>query len=468
MMFRMLALAGLVGATLSPAAAQDLRGPREQPPAGFAGQQYVDSRGCMFLRGGIGGSVTWVPRVSRDRRQICGMTPSFTPETVAAAPPAPAPAPRRAVDPMETVATTTAAPRIRDTSGRSGIPAARYAAPVPVGIAAAPAAAAAPRASLTVPVAGPKTASASAPQVRLASATPGCPAHAPYGERLLTTDGRTALLCVRSPDGIPDFARRVGMSEGRVTAPAPPPPTEIVARASAAPASPVTVAPVATGAATFGPRYLADGRISCPASAPVAQRFPLRGGGSTILCTTGVGGIDGAVAGYAPSGQTFAPLEQPPVPKGYRPAWQDDRLNPRRGQMAASGQAAQDQVWTREVPARLVTDAAKVQRHVTVSASGAARPAVTLSTSAAPRAVAPAAAATGRFYVQVGSFGVPANADGARSRLDAMGLPVAMGRGSIKGKPVQVVHAGPFASAGQAQAALTAARRAGFSDAFIR
>ena len=64
-----------------------------------------------------------------------------------------------------------------------------------------------------------------------------------------------------------------------------------------------------------------------------------------------------------------------------------------------------------------------------------------------------------RVGAWVGSFGVPSNAEGARARLAGMGLPVAGGRAEIKGKPVQVVYAGPFASAAQAQAALSAARR---------
>jgi cell division protein FtsN len=70
--------------------------------------------------------------------------------------------------------------------------------------------------------------------------------------------------------------------------------------------------------------------------------------------------------------------------------------------------------------------------------------------------------------VQVGSFAVPSNADGARARLAGMGLPVAGGRGAIKGKAVQVVYAGPFGSPAAAQAALRSVRSAGFGDAFIR
>ncbi|QYK42794.1 MAG: SPOR domain-containing protein [Paracoccaceae bacterium] len=470
MLFRVLAVSGLSLLSLaSVGQAQGLSGPRELPPPGFTGQQYVDSRGCVFLRGGVAGTTTWVPRVSANRRQLCGMPPSFTPapapvavaEAPRAEPPA-AVAPRRAGDPLATVATTTTAPAIRDTSRRTAIPAERYAAPPVVNPSPAP------RAVAAAPVAAPEP----APVVRTARAasiTPGCPAHAPYGERLLTTDGRSALLCVATADGIPDFARRLGAATGRIAAPAPQP-VAVAPRAEPAPvarvaSTPVTVAPVAP-ASPVGPRYYPDGRVSCPASQPVAQRFPLQGGGSTLLCTTGGGGMDAAVAGYvAPSGRTAAPIDPVTVPRGYRLAWQDDRLNPRRGLGTAAGQAAQDGVWSREVPARQVATATRTR--VTTSASNAPRKAaqaVTLSTSAAPVA----RAVPGRFYVQVGSFGVPSNADGARGRLAGMGLPVATGRGSIKGKAVQVVHAGPFATEAEARRALSVARGAGFADAFIR
>ncbi len=56
--------------------------PAELPPETFKESQYVDSQGCVFIRAGVDGSVSWIPRVSASRKQICGQTPTFEPVEV--------------------------------------------------------------------------------------------------------------------------------------------------------------------------------------------------------------------------------------------------------------------------------------------------------------------------------------------------------------------------------------------------
>ena len=83
-------LTGLALVSFSQAApAKTLRevsSPAELPPPGFKGRQFVDSRGCAFIRTGYGGTVTWVPRVTRSRKVLCGYRPTFAGNTQATQP----------------------------------------------------------------------------------------------------------------------------------------------------------------------------------------------------------------------------------------------------------------------------------------------------------------------------------------------------------------------------------------------
>jgi cell division protein FtsN len=107
------------------------------------------------------------------------------------------------------------------------------------------------------------------------------------------------------------------------------------------------------------------------------------------------------------------------------------------------------------------------ERKVVITSPAAAE--VSKSTMAvAPEAVkkpVKAVAEGKRFLVQVGTFGVKSNAEGAAGKLKGKGLPVA--RGKARGGALTVVYAGPFASSREAKAALSAARSLGFSDAVI-
>ncbi|PLL12608.1 hypothetical protein C0V75_11825 [Tabrizicola sp. TH137] len=383
--------------------ASDIGGPRELPPASFSGQQYVDSRGCVFLRAGIGGRVNWVPRVDRDRRAMCGYPPTFGGgETVAAAPVV-APAPRvMAGEPPPESYTPAPVAGLR-----------------PVTVAPKPVAVAKPVA-VPKPVAAAPVAPAAPPVARAGTGRQiGCTTSAPVPVRLRLTNGGTVVVCSRG-DGTLEGLRAPIYPEGS-----------------------------GVGASLSG----------------ASRLVPL---GQPAAIGTGVAGA-----------QVAAPAV--PVPKGYKLAWRDDRLNPLRGVGTAEGQAAQDLIWTRDIPAEPVEEAAAAgsarEVSVSVGAKNAPRRVAVAAEQAVERAVEPvaepvAAAAkpvvAGRFFVQVGSFGVPANAEGAAGRLAALGLPVARSEGRIGGKPVQVILAGPFGDSGAAKAALRAARGAGFGDAFVK
>ncbi|WP_372603711.1 SPOR domain-containing protein [Actibacterium sp.] len=341
-------------------------GPAEFPPASYTGAQYVDSKGCVYIRAGYAGQTEWIPRVTRGRDVMCGFKPTLAPSQ-----PAPTAQSTSAKAPVSTVATTTKPPRVTTTTK-----------PVPTPAASTPAPVAAP-----VPAPAPvaKPAPAAAPKPAPEPATPACP-----------------------------------------------------------------------GASELSSQYINSGR-----------KKPVRCGPQTI-------------SPYGKQGALDAPTV---VPKGYKLAWEDDRLNPRRGLGTAAGDAEMAMVWSNDVPARLLT-----AKEIQVARAASAKTGLTVhvSTRSAPVAKAAPVAATApqpasqpktaqaaahrgpRGYVQVGTYGDPANAKAAVARLQKLKLPVAVARGAVKGKPVQVVYAGPFAETAQMNSALGAVRKAGYQDAFVR
>ncbi|SIT19195.1 SPOR domain-containing protein [Achromobacter sp. MFA1 R4] len=63
----------------------------------------------------------------------------------------------------------------------------------------------------------------------------------------------------------------------------------------------------------------------------------------------------------------------------------------------------------------------------------------------APAASKPAPAATGTYYLQAGAFRGESDAESLKARIILLGLPVAVQKAELNGKPINRVRVGPFA-----------------------
>lgn len=396
--------------------------PAELPPAGYSKDVYVDSRGCAYVRASIGSTVNWVPRLARDRETvICGMTPTNAVASVAAAPPPPPAPPAPAPLPVtEAVATSMAATQAP-------------VAPKPVAV-AAPAA---------TPVAAPSVA---APAAVIRTMTVTCPSDG-SSARVRIGSSTVRVTC---PAGMTQTSSRVitlgdGSRTRLITNPPEMPAPILVADAATSGSGRVFIGGRAPGEPNLG---FGNG-YGITHSAPPMDPVPEAVWPAPVQVAPS-GGAVVPTPGLPPFGNGYGldPVEgagRVHVPAGYRPAWDDDRLNPNRGPQTAYGDAQMATVLdTTKVPMPAATPV----------------PARTLARTKGQ----PVAAPTGARYVQVGAFGEAGNAQNALARIKSLGLGGATSR---TGSGLTLVMAGPFASTAELQRAL-GALRGYFPDAYAR
>ena len=459
----LMVLAAVLGA--GPVAAQSLRnnsGPAEYPPESYQGKQYVDSKGCVYIRAGVDGATTWVPRVARNRTVVCGFQPTGI-ASAAEAPPA-----RRANVPV----ISAAAPE-------DGAPAAE--APRQVRTAAA-APAPRPTPSARVPQTRQVRNTTPAPQRRVIQPAEPTGAGPAQTARIVTSQ---VVRGIASPT--PDVAPRA-------------------VRPSAAPRAAVQVGGNCAGMSALSQQYMIGDDVRCgpqavyspygnsapaPMTAP-APRIAAPGYAPRTYGAPSVPSYDGdtpvrviaaaptntrrvfevprtevrrVVPGVRTSQQAVSPQarvvprhvyeeralsrEGVSVPEGYKPLWEDDRLNPRRAEQTLAGKRKMEMVWTQTVPRRLVpVEVAPVQRqHVVKKGHFSSR-----------NAPAPAPVAAAR-YVKVGVRDSQSARRVAQNMANS-GLRVRVGGNTV--------IAGPFASDADLAHAMAAARRSGYQGRVTR
>lgn len=402
--------------------------PAEFPPASYKGKQYVDSKGCVFVRAGIDGNVSWIPRVTRDRKTICGAQPSLA--RSAAAAPAPAAAPAK--PPVQIT--------IDDTPAAASAPAAK-----PRVVAQAPAptpkAVRRTRKAAPAPVLRKPVAMAPAPQVvqprRVTGLATACPYASAVGQRYLPRNG-TAVRCGPQQERI--VAGRVvssGQAQGSIVTSQ----TRIVPKHVAINRQNTRNVTVPKG---YQPVWKDDRLNPYRAEQNLAGRRDM----SLIWTNTLPRRLVDRSTGKDMTASV--PLVYPYL----------DLAEQRR------------EIGLVTIVQRNGKTVKRIQRSNKSAAIPVRKPVI--STRSAPKAAAAVAPPKARAVpsnarlVQVGTFGNPANAQKTAQRVANMGLPARIGKVRRNGKTYMVVQSGPFVDGQNTARALQKLQRAGYADAFAR
>lgn len=512
--------------------AQNLREvgpPAELPPSSYSANQYVDSRGCVFLRAGIGGAQSWVPRVSRDRRAMCGFQPSIAaaapvvPSPTAEAPviampdPAnaietpptttpttrPAQRPERVGPPLETVASI---PAVRSGNVNVTRPTEAQLRNAPNPLATSPRTVSAPQAATTAPVAPEaQTAAQSTASARLTRAQI-CDGNFGVQSRYVNAQTREPIDCGPAPSA-------------DVPAPAQPEARPTLTMAEAC-AGRYGIQRRYINARTGNPIDCGAAPVATPAEQPVAETDGLRRVTLAQICSemaqTGRSFVNHST-GLPIDCSSQTPASPTQVASITAPAtgnaatlwgncgWQGETSAGRSGETrcgpqtqslhsgasthattATTTRAAQQNLFgARAVPdsnpggaARMVhtppagyapvwTDGRiNPQRGLPRQVSYATQSAAPLEARISSRSPAPAPADISQDrYVQVATYTSQSNAQDVAKSLRALGLPMRVGVFTRAGQEMRVVVAGPFGTDARMQRALQTVHGAGYSSA---
>ncbi len=409
-----LILAGGLGDALQAQIIKPSAEPAEYPPASFNERQYVDSKGCVFIRAGIDGNVTWVPRVNRSRQQLCGATPTNIAGATKANP-----------NPIGAeVITLAPEDQVTEQPLTLDAPVASPVRPLPKAVQAA---------SIPAPVKPQRTAESTSTGAVRATLTPArAAATVPQPVRtavpqIVTSVPATPSVCVGALCGAQGGVLTTLTSNTRIL-----PAHLYQERLQAADLR------VPDG---YKPAW-EDGRLNT------------RRAEQTIRLTV----ID--------------PL--PEVPAGYaRVNEEADHMNPMRGIGTDAGDAQMAQIWSNSLPRQTlrqpetkeVFKLSEARAQVYGSAQQTGGQVMRLSTRSAPGAELPTAVVASKpRYVRAITLSDPQEAaQAAKALAAATGLDIRLGALTRNGQEFKVVLAGPFTHG--AERALERIRAAGYSGA---